>query len=199
MIEKWFATPVYYDYVQSSKLEQIQAEFTRTFNALESTHRFKGPDDWNTQLISDGNFTHNLIEEFQLAVFSAELDSHIRTYLTELNWDPVDVFLATYKVTGCWMTLTGKDQYSHVHTHGDSDISGVYYYNTTGDDGDLVLVTQNKLTESSYCFKKLFSTARYRPEVGKIILFPGWLEHGTRTNITNHARVSVSFNITFNR
>jgi uncharacterized protein (TIGR02466 family) len=197
MIEHWFATPVYYDYVQN--IEQIQSDFNRAFNTLKSQNRFKGPDDWNTQLISDGAFTKNLITEFRLENFSTELDRHVRSYIAGLNWDPIEILNATYKITECWMTLTDKNHYSHVHTHKDADISGVYYYNTNKNDGDLVLVTQNKLTESSYCFKRLFSTARYQPEVGKIILFPGWLEHGTRTNITDNERVSVSFNITFNR
>ena len=57
MIEHWFATPIYYDYVQN--LDQIQDDFDQVCSILKSSERFKGPDDWNTQLISDGIFTNN--------------------------------------------------------------------------------------------------------------------------------------------
>ena len=37
----------------------------------------------------------------------------------------------------------------------------------------------------------------HKPEVGKILLFPGWLKHGINTNNTDNIRISLSFNICF--
>ena len=38
-----------------------------------------------------------------------------------------------------------------------------------------------------------------KPKVGKLLLFPSWLEHGVHINHTDHERMSVSFNINFRR
>ena len=37
----------------------------------------------------------------------------------------------------------------------------------------------------------------YTPKEGKILLFPGWLEHGVKTNLTDNVRMSLSFNVYF--
>ena len=34
---------------------------------------------------------------------------------------------------------------------------------------------------------------------GGLILFPGWLKHGINMNNSDEERISVSFDITFNR
>jgi uncharacterized protein (TIGR02466 family) len=33
------------------------------------------------------------------------------------------------------------------------------------------------------------------PEVGKLIIFPSWLDHGVNPNLSDTDRISMSFNI----
>ena len=37
--------------------------------------------------------------------------------------------------------------------------------------------------------------ARFRPEEGRMYIFPAWLEHGVEVNRSDTDRVSISFNI----
>jgi len=75
-------------------------------------------------------------------------------------------------------------------------ISGTYYYQTSGDDGDIVFRTPNPFVELELfplggTVDKLYNI---KPKVGKIVLFPGWLSHKVESNITDNDRISISFN-----
>ena len=96
------------------------------------------------------------------------------------------------------MTLTEPGQYAHTHDHGAADLSGVYYFKTNGNDGDLYFDSPVAQLKSSFVFNKS-SRVFYKPKIGKLILFPGWLSHGVFQNTTTENRVSVSFNIYFVR
>ena len=96
------------------------------------------------------------------------------------------------------MACLEPGHYAHAHHHGHADLSGVYYYKTTGDDGDLFFQTPN-LASTTSVWSNQPHTISMKPEQGKIILFPGYLMHGIRTNTTPHTRLSVSFNMRFDR
>ena len=90
-----------------------------------------------------------------------------------------------------------KGNYAHIHKHGFSDISGVYYYRTNGSDGDIFFETPVTETGCSKFWINHSLTFNIAPEKGLIILFPGWLSHGVRTNTTDDQRISLSFNINY--
>ena len=52
---------------------------------------------------------------------------------------------------------------------------------------------------SSYAFNQILDKKTIEPTAGMLILFPGWLEHGVETQLSDHKRVSVSFNLGFIR
>ena len=104
--------------------------------------------------------------------------------------------------TATWLYSTNI---MHVHPH--SYISGVYYVKCNPEEhsgirfstplkvkgamwGDNIEPTKNQgvnyFTASSWL---------YRPETGKVILFPSWLEHSVGENKTDDIRVSIAFNI----
>jgi len=195
--EAWFATPVYNTMVREESLESIQKDFELAFNDLKAKESFDVVGDWKTTLFSDPKFDNNLLKDYAIKSFQIELDFHIKQYLSQVGF-MVYPKLA-YSIATSWMTLSRKGHYGHIHSHGASDLSGVYYFKTSSDDGDIFFETPNKLLQSSFCFNHMHSRAYFKPQVGKLLLFPGWLEHGTQTNTTDNERVSVSFNIHFNR
>jgi uncharacterized protein (TIGR02466 family) len=196
MVENWFFTPLYYSFV--SDQTGIQSDFLKVLDTIERDNGFQQVPDWKSHLISDTTFSKNLLDDFGIETFKQELDIHIRSYLRDIR-SPVIVDDMTYTIKSCWMTKNVKHSYAHNHSHGDVDLSGVYYVKTTGDDGNIMFENPNKLLAASYCFQHLVNRITYKPEVGKILLFPGWLEHSVITNTTDSERISVSFNIVFDR
>lgn len=199
-IEIWFAIPIYQNYVREANFQPIQSQFQTVVEDLKSKDAFKQRQDWNSHKLSDTSFTKNLLDEHNLDLFKQELDDHIYSYLKIIN-SPIIAEEETFKytITSSWMTLTEKYQYAHIHSHGSSDLSGVYYVNSNREDGNIFFQDPNKMMGSSYCFSHISSRQEFTPAPGRILLFPGWLEHGVTTNTTDNERISVSFNIQFKR
>ena len=196
--EAWFATPIYNVNIIGTAFEEIQKDFSEAFDSIKNRGDFDYTDEWgSTTRFSDPSFTNNFLQEFNIVSFEQELNLHIKRYLSQIGF--VLHPKMSYRIGASWMTLSRKGNYGHIHSHGASDISGVYYFKTNSNDGDLFFETPNKLLTSSFCFNHMHSRAYYKPEPGKLLLFPGWLEHGVQTNTTDHERVSVSFNIHFAR
>jgi uncharacterized protein (TIGR02466 family) len=193
MIEKWWPTPIYYSFIEGIEFDKIQNDFSRTFNDLKSKNKFSHRLDWNSNSLqlSDVHFKENLIEDYGLLTFKEELFKHLVQFVAPY----ADTSNINFKVKACWMTLTSPGEFTHIHHHSDSDISGVYYFKTSGNDGSIFFEPNNVTIATSRVFKKGGPRVEYKPEIGKLMLFPGFLYHGVHENNTKEERVSVSFNI----
>ncbi len=199
-VEPWFPVPLYINKVREENFNNIQQDFQRVADDLKSTGQLVYREDWNSHKTSDVTFSKNMLDDYNLTLFKEELYNHVYTYLKIIGSpiaDSQERF--KYKIFGSWMVQSTNRDYAHIHTHGSSDISGVYYFKTNGEDGDIFFENPMRYLESSYCFSHLTARASWKPEVGKIILFPGWMPHGVTTNNTDNERISVSFNILFER
>ena len=96
------------------------------------------------------------------------------------------------------MTKMEKGDYAICHEHAWSDLSGVYWYKTNGQDGSIYFQTPN-LAQATSIWDARPNHMKFQPEQGRIMLFPGWLRHGVESNTSDNTRMSVSFNITFER
>lgn len=198
-IDYKFSVPIYSAQVDGLAFSKVQSEFETVYNDLKANDKFQHNEKSNSHMLSDITFTQNLLNDYQTAEFKRELDTHLRRYMAGINSDIGTVRPFEYKIESSWMTLNVKNSYAVVHSHGDTDIAGVYYFKTNGRDGNFFFETPNKLTKSSYCFRHWQCNSEHTPQVGKLMLFPGWLEHGVGTNHTDSDRVSISFNINFIR
>lgn len=100
--------------------------------------------------------------------------------------------------------LWSNVQYLHsihpLHNHRRSVISGVYYVSCSDTAAKL---TCNDPTENfknhMYAPNKeskfMQDVLHISPKPGRLVLFPGWLMHGTEMQLDDEARVSLSFNI----
>lgn len=68
-----------------------------------------------------------------------------------------------------------------------------------GVDGNIYFENPTPAMTSSFCYKGLCEREQIVPSNGLLAFFPGWLMHGITTNQTNHDRMSLSFNIVFDR
>lgn len=188
-VEGWFATPIYYNYIEN--VDSVQQELESAFKKLE----FDKKQEWgeNTHSVSDITFDSNVIESMNLKFFETEIKKNVDQFLRDLN----SQYQKPYKISSCWFTKTKPHEHTRIHNHGYTDISGVYYFKTNNNDGDIVFLSPSPV--ASMVFAKLQDTVSYRPEIGKMILFPGSLYHTVNENETEEERISVSFNVYFER
>ena len=193
MIEGIFPTPVYYE--MANDFEVLNSHIDKVIDKIDfnlNVHRDK------PCYISTDFKTHtNIIKEYRmLHKVEKEIYRHVREYCSELEFD-----IENYKYEmESWFTKCKKGNSILVHHHAYSDISGVYYYKTNGDDGDFFYESPNPFLGTNMIFHQKNRWClqwQYKPQVGKILLFPGWIRHGVIPNKTDNTRISLSFNINF--
>ena len=187
-IENIFPTPLYVSDVSNFYL--IQQEIRDSIDSVE----FKMREDWNTHYLSDITFEKNIIDELNLQYFKEEIDKHVRNYCKSILFEYKNYTLDS------WISLFKPENHGHLHSHGDSDIPGCYYYKSNGKDGDIFFETPVPNMSSSHCFYENYCKRwDHTPKEGKLLLFPGWLKHGIKLNTTDEDRISISFNVNFIR
>ena len=185
--ESIFGTPLYYN--ELDNYEKVQQDFDEP---LVNTTWDMNPQWGQTHYLSDPTFKEHLFEMYPLENFKKEIDKNLKLFCKSLNfnWRP-------YSIRSSWMAMFKKGNWGHCHHHGTSDIYGVYYLKKSRDDGDIYFESPCIQAQTSLCF---FGGNMIVPaKLGGLILFPGWLKHGINMNNSDEERISVSFDITFNR
>lgn len=191
-----FSVPMYKGEVKNYR--KVNKELLSLYEELEFDHM----DGWitNTQKLNRNAFSSSIINNAPL--FHEALNVHLKKYLDDVGTIDIqmdDVYSRDYRIKNSWITQTTKNQFAHLHSHGDSDISGVYYIKTTGKDGNIYFHSPMELLASNYIMGSLQSAFEVPPAEGCLLLWPSFLLHGVRENTTDSERISLSFNLNFIR
>jgi uncharacterized protein (TIGR02466 family) len=187
-----FPIPVYEHVGKIEEIFLVNKEIQDNLPLILSNDNFSNPEGWSDGVITNIKHRYNTIEDYKLLRLKKFIEQHVKNYIAQSEANcPVPVYL-----THSWINFTSKNQGQDWHQHDDSIISGVYYYSTNEIDGDLVFKTPNPFVNIEFfpngpLVKKYYSLS---PKKGKLILFPGWLEHKVEVNQTDHQRISISFN-----
>jgi uncharacterized protein (TIGR02466 family) len=187
-----FPTPIYEHVGTIDETFLINKEIKDNLNSIFSNDNFSNPVGWNDGVITNIKHRYNTIKDYQLLNLKKFIEKHAINYtnLVEAR-QPVPIHL-----THSWVNLTSKNQGQDWHQHDDAVISGVYYYDTNEYDGNLIFKTSNPFVSVEFFPTGGIVNKHYsvKPKKGKIVLFPGWLEHKVELNQTDHVRISFSFN-----
>ncbi len=193
-----FGIPIYETYIDPTRLALVQYEIEVALKDLTLNNSFSRPGAWvyqDTHSVSDSTFSTNFLDKYDSKEVKEEIKNAVYNYLDAVRYDKD----YQYKITSSWLTLTKKGEYAHVHSHSYFDISGAYYYKTNGEDGDLFFEHPLDVIKSSMYLKNIPNRMLIKPQVGKMVLFPGWFKHGVKPNQTDNERISLSFNIELKR
>tara|TARA_R110000824_G_scaffold99813_3_gene237308 strand:+ start:83 stop:643 length:561 start_codon:yes stop_codon:yes gene_type:complete len=106
-------------------------------------------------------------------------------------------------ISKIWININNYKDYNQTHFHANCFLSGVYYVDVFDRGGSIIfdnpaqdLIDSNWGTQDMKNFNT-FNSAIYKivPNIGDLILFPGWLKHRAEPNMTEKDRVSISFNL----
>jgi uncharacterized protein (TIGR02466 family) len=103
------------------------------------------------------------------------------------------------KLKGYWFSVNSYGDYTTLHNHRDSVLSGVFYVDIP--DENMGKINFERSDDISYFLPPLESynnftgeRASYQPETGRVLIFPSWLKHSVDANRSKKNRISVSFN-----
>ena len=98
--------------------------------------------------------------------------------------------------------------FNKAHTHPGAVWSGVYYVQTPSDSGKIAFydprpqanVLNIRYNKAQSKKKEVLGRVNYDPKVGRLLLFPSWLQHEVQPNLSelegdDGDRISISFNI----
>ena len=106
------------------------------------------------------------------------------------------------KLVNGWVNINGYKDYNVEHNHPGALLSSLYYVKTNDKSGDITFKnpatdvmsenlkdnTINEWTEYTSCRKYLY------PANGMLYIFPGYLNHYVKPNLSNDDRISIALN-----
>jgi hypothetical protein len=107
-----------------------------------------------------------------------------------------------------WVTTQDYGKPNQTHSHGATDIIGVYYIHATDEHPDLavydprpphifneVSIWNDNGIQIADCARQIY----IKPVTGKLLLIPGYLLHGVDSNLSKDPRLSLAMNIKIKR
>lgn len=92
-----------------------------------------------------------------------------------------------------WANVNEPGSENREHTHSDSFISAVAYFQSEGT-GRLQFMPYNYTYKMTLPQWPYYGVSYYEPEDGDIILFPSFLLHKVEKNLSNKQRINMAFN-----
>ena len=189
-----YPTPYWHSKVRSESYKDIQTELDLAY----SKKKFEYKSGWGrTHQLSDVTFEEDLLHEHNCINLLTEINYQVFHFLDVMNFKSDHM---TYKYQASWFAKFNQGDYAHVHTHLASDFSGVYYYKNTKKHSGLFFQCTNPNISANIVTNPIYGQSEDIPvEQGDILLFPAYIQHGVKSNETDEDRVSVSFNIMYER
>jgi uncharacterized protein (TIGR02466 family) len=187
-IENWFSVPILFHDLEQNELKLVQTEIE---HALPNIMKEDLSNPWEdtVQTTFNYNVPHpDIIQEKNLSNLKNVILNQALNFCSAYN------IKHNLKIKESWINICNKGGFQFEHQHLPFFLSGVYYYSTNGNDGDIQFSTPNPwLDRNVYPFGH--DKISYQPTVGRIIIFPSYLSHLVKTNNTDSIRISFSFNI----
>jgi len=180
MIDNWFGTQIYTSRIDNEFLGVVQKELSDAYDS--------------------NDFSGNIIDQHSLNNFRLHAMTHVFSYLKEIKSDigfkpekPLSFgYMSSFRV------VKPGEKVESYSSEQEADISGVYYFKTTGNDG--MFFVENPFVNSRNWYPTSYQyDVGFTPEVGKLILFPAWLPRGEEENKSETDKVALEFNIKFER
>tara|TARA_Y100000590_G_scaffold168794_1_gene193041 strand:- start:54 stop:641 length:588 start_codon:yes stop_codon:yes gene_type:complete len=129
--------------------------------------------------------------------FIKAIKKNINTTLTDMNWD---LEKQDVKINSLWAIINEEGAFNQRHLHSNNDLSAAYYVCAHENCGDIVFhdprpapVYRRPLSKSPNILNATINSIK--PEEGLLVLFPSYLEHSVKPNLSHKRRIVISFNI----
>ena len=179
-----FSIPIYENHYDND-LRDLEEECIRR-STLNSGRNASNSGGWQSyNIFSDDNF---------FSEFILEIEKQANNFAKELE------ICQSLKLSNLWININEYKDSNRKHHHPGCIFSGVFYVKVPDEfstlrffhpSTDLMVRDWNvdfKLNKYTACFWNV------RPEEGKLILFPSWLNHEVDQNLSQEKRISISFN-----
>jgi len=184
----------------SSNYDEIQIEVK---SAIE---QIKKDEDYSTvtYLYKQNNINidkkkYNFLEKYNCVKLKQRIELAAKQYIDNVGWMGIFQTESKISIENSWLNIMEYDTNHSNHCHPGYKISGCYYFRVNEKQGSISFNNPNPLMFACEFPQGIMSpqATDIVPSDGDIILFPSWLVHSTRKNMSDEERISVAFNIDF--
>jgi tetratricopeptide (TPR) repeat protein len=180
-------------------VEQFNGRLERVLQALHTTsqHPLEQTLRGGTQTMGE-LFDKDLPE---IVAVREMIEAAVAEYIAALPDDPDHIFLKRradgFRFSGSWSVRLRRDGFHLNHVHSEGWISSCYYVGLPDCIADEARMEGwIKFGETGLALGEREAIARtIRPEVGKLILFPSYLYHGTVPFAADSPRTTIAFDV----
>lgn len=98
-----------------------------------------------------------------------------------------------------WANINERGAWNRPHKHNGCWLSGVFYIQAQGDEGDFVAMGDTDRIMGDFPNSpRLSDNEHFKPMTGSLYMFPSGLRHMVEPNNTDNDRYSISFNMGIN-
>lgn len=193
MIINLFSLPVYkiniLDHLNLIDLrDKLQAEFSKSSNQVSDLEKNGGISTYTTNC------------NIHLEDYAKQI-SDIVLYHSRLYWKILDIDARLEpRIDQCWSNIHYDNSLTIEHSHSLYPIVATVYIKAEKNSGDLVLINPMEygLTHIPYGVPIENKTeTSIKVSTGDLVLFPGWVRHKTKENLSNQPRIVISYNINY--
>lgn len=182
-LEKWFPTPIWYDFLglDWGKIREhclsIEANDTQQLK-LSNIGGWHSPE----LAIHDDPIFKPLFEAIQtkLNEISSQIDPRFHV-----------------SISSAWIIINRGNSHNASHYHPESALSGVIYVSADEKSGHIAF-TRGDLKQhypiNTFDSDLFNEEVTFKPEVGKLLVFPSWVYHHVNSNEGEGTRISIAFN-----
>lgn len=135
---------------------------------------------------------HDLSKDTNFEFFFIEISELITEFFSRLG------YTQRWSFENAWCNIYPENAFVPLHDHRGIHWSGVYYVQAEKNCGDIIFTDPKEYALSFEPENTMYrgnNDFRIEPTPGKILLFPGYLKHETKPNLSNSDRIIISFNI----
>ena len=154
--------------------------------------------DPGRQISNQGGWQSEIIYNVEpdLSELAQAVIERVRAVNNNIGFADTKIFLQ-----GLWVNINNNQNYNEIHDHPKSFYSAVYYVSASEDQGDLMFCHPIPFISNYFITNKIESLTpfnsnmwRMPPKTGHLYIFPAYMSHFVRRNMTDNDRISVAFN-----
>ena len=147
---------------------------------------------WNCNVWSTYAYDDQLFKRPEFQEVCKAIALYVRAFLERRQWKGERKIL----MTEMWVNHQDKYQFQEYHDHRERIISGIYYIDVPEGTPGIMMKTPLKANFDDLFFNEdsCQEVNHLKIETGDLLLFPSWLDHGVKANMTDNARINMAFN-----
>ena len=104
-----------------------------------------------------------------------------------------------FKKSSWWININKSHHYNVIHSHGPTDLIGVFYITLPQNSGNLTLVRKDGMEYTNLYKNNEHNMMQvdFGAQPGRLYIIPGSIWHYVTSGENNDDRISVSYNINF--